>query len=45
MSTQSVAFPILNKFVEIGNRSLLIMGDAGTGKKTLYHNGYLGFIG
>lgn len=28
-------FPILKKFLDIGNRSLLIKGESGTGKKTL----------
>jgi KaiC/GvpD/RAD55 family RecA-like ATPase len=35
MSSENVEFPIIKKFLDIGNRSLLIKGDAGTGKKTL----------
>ena len=30
-----VEFPIIKHFLDIGNRSLLIMGESGTGKKTL----------
>ena len=36
MSTENnVEFPILKKFIDIGNRSLLIKGESGDGKKTL----------
>jgi len=35
MSSENVEFPIIKKFLDIGNRTLLIKGDAGTGKKTL----------
>ena len=35
MSSEHAEFPILKKFIEIGNRSLLIKGGSGDGKKTL----------
>ncbi|MDH3765707.1 MAG: hypothetical protein OER82_07835 [Nitrosopumilus sp.] len=36
MSTENnIEFPILKKFVEIGNRSLLIKGESGDGKKSI----------
>lgn len=35
MSSEYAEFPILKKFLEIGNRSLLIKGGSGNGKKTI----------
>jgi len=35
MSSEYVEFPILKKFLEIGNRSLLVKGESGNGKKTI----------
>jgi len=35
MPSESIEFSIIKNFVDIGNRSLLIMGESGTGKKSI----------